>query len=188
MEFDHWYLLHVGIFLAAVAYLLRRYVAAEREAASFELLKVRDSFVHLVASGVLDKTDPVYKFYEDRITAFLDLAPDVGLDDMLEQLFKNASDLDSSMENSRRVTEEILAMESAQNPLVRQTISCYYVAVKRMMLSHSDALRIVFLIVSKLSVPRLVDWLPRTLAKGLRLAEFAQKEVYELRRQNACMH
>ena len=113
MEINTYYI-HIIVFLIAVMFFYRRFVLAQREGASFQMYKVRDDFVYLVASNVVTETDPVFRYYYKRINSVLSMAPNVGVDDLLYALFDDSNNFDKSLEKSVKEAKKILSSDLAK--------------------------------------------------------------------------
>ena len=178
------FLLHVIVFSVVAIYFFFRYISAQRENSTFELYRIRDELVYLVASGVVNESDPVFAYYYKRVNSVLSMAPNVGLDDILHALFSNSKNLDKSLEKTKKEVDKILASESAQKDEVKCVVEQYYWGIRRMMLSHSSILRIVLLLARRFNPFRLL--LERKLSKSnpirgaLKVTEYAEREANEL--------
>ena len=189
MEINAYYL-HVTIFIVAAVFFYGRFIAAQRERASFQMYKVRDEFIYLVASGVMTETDPVFTYYYKRINSVLSMAPNVGVDDLLNALFNSPKNFDKALEKSRKEAKWILASDSAKTDEVKQTIETYYLGIKHMMLSHSGILRIVFLFTKNFNPLKMLFERFTSQSNPIRgayiVTEYAEKEAYELHHRGHC--
>lgn len=139
--------LHVALIAIAVAIALSRLKIVQRESASFDMYASRDEFVLLVAKGILKESDPVFQHYYNRINDMLLLAPNVGLQNVLEAMLNSSkADFEAMKTRHERIANEVLASESAQIPEVDQAIRNYYKSVVAMMQSHSDTVKVTYIV------------------------------------------
>ncbi|ODC01217.1 hypothetical protein A3197_01660 [Candidatus Thiodiazotropha endoloripes] len=178
------YLLHATLFSIAVIYIYSRYVAAQRENASFKMYEARDKFIYLVASGVVTETDPVFTYYYKRINRILSMAPDIGIDNILQAMLNNKNrDLDKELERVKKEVDKILESKSAKKDEVKDAIENYYIGIQFMLLSHSSILKIAFIITRYLNpVTILFQFVPKnaSIRGAYKVTEYAEKEVCEL--------
>ncbi len=197
MEINVYYL-HSAIFFAAVLYFYIKYISLQRERAKFNLYKVRDDLVYLVASGVIEETDPVFSYYYKRINSILSMAPNVGIDDLLNVMFNDSKNFERSISKAKKEVDKILSSSSAKKDEVRQVIERYYSGIKLMMLSHSNLLRIIFLLTKNASpikqiseaIILLLDKIIPTsnsIRGAYQVAKFAEREVCELQGREKCV-
>lgn len=180
MEINAYYL-HTAIFLLAVVYFYHKFVLAQRENASFQMYKVRDEFIYLVASDIMTETDPVFSYYYKRINSILSMAPSIGIDDVLHAMFNNAPDLDRAIEKARKEADKIMSSPSAKNESVRCAIESYYMCIKYMVLSHSSMLRILFILAKRFNPLSVVleKMLPKNnqISEAYRVMRYTENEV-----------
>lgn len=178
------YLIHFAIFFIAVVYYYYRYILAQRENASFELYKVRDELVYLVASEKMKETDAVFSYYYKRVNAILSMTPKVGIDDVLTALFNNPKNFEKALKQSKKEVEKILKTDLAQDDEVKKVIEIYYIGIKHLVLSHSSILKIIFIITRQFNpMKRLFEkFVPNNnvIREAYDVAEFAEREAYVL--------
>jgi hypothetical protein len=175
------YLIHLSIFFIALVYYYYRYILAQRENASFELYKVRDELVYLVASDKMKETDAVFSYYYKRVNAILSMTPKVGIDDVLTALYNNPKSFEKALKQSKKETEKILKTNLAQDNEVKKVIEAYYVGIKHLVLSHSSILKVIFIVTRQFNpIKRLFEKVvsnDSVIREAYDVAEFAEQEA-----------
>lgn len=139
--------LHIALVAIAIAIALSRLKMVQRESASFDMYASRDEFVLLVAKGILKEDDPVFRHFYNRINDILLLAPNVGLQNVLETMLNSSkADFEAKKARYERVVNDVLESESAKIPEVDRAIRNYYRSVVVMMQSHSDTVKVTYII------------------------------------------
>lgn len=173
------FLLHFAILLFALTFAYFWSVRTLRLKASFNLYRIRDRFVFLVASDLLQEESEVFKHYYNRVNALLQTAPNVGIDDILQAVFhefKNSKDFVSTMEKVKLRVKKLQESPEMKNPDVREAVAEFYKAVQMMVLSHSSIVRVTYIVSRKLS-KRLLSRFPQgKVRRGLCTVEFAEFE------------
>jgi hypothetical protein len=175
-------LIHAAFFSLVAVFFYFRLVRAQRLRSSYALYKVRDELVFLVASGVLEESDPVFSFYYKRVNAILSMAPDVGIDRMLRVILKNSTDVENSLAKAKKEVERILNHESAQREEVRSVIEGYYKGVRLMMLTHSSVFRMFYILARHINPLKLENLLPKSFVRAYKVTRFAEIEACDLHR------
>jgi hypothetical protein len=175
------YLIHLSIFFIALVYYYYRYILAQRENASFELYKVRDELVYLVASDKMKETDAIFSYYYKRVNAILSMTPKVGIDDVLTALYNNPKSFEKALKQSKKETENILKTNLAQDNEVKKVIEAYYVGIKHLVLSHSSILKVIFIVTRQFNpIKRLFEKVVSNdcvIREAYDVAEFAEQEA-----------
>lgn len=173
-------LLHGAVlfFVVIAAYVL--HMRTVRMKASFNLYRVRDRFVLLVAKGVLPEESRAFKHYYGRINGLLTAAPNVGLDDILETIFRKMKpgEFDAVLSKAREQAKQMLEDPVMQRADVRDVVADYYRALNMMILSHSSIVRVLYLLSHRFAttvVPNGI--LCGQVRRGLEAADYAAEEA-----------
>lgn len=173
------FLLHAGVIALAllVAYVL--HLRNLRMKASFNLYRIRDKFVLLVATGVLPEDSRVFKHYYGRINNLLQEAPNVGLDNMLDTIFNKVrpGEFDRAVEKARDQAKKMHEDPLLQNVEVRAAVADYYSAISAMILAHSSMLRLVYILSKRFAHSFLSDYLSGRFRRGLKAVDYANAEA-----------
>jgi len=151
-----------------------------RMKASFNLYRVRDRFVLLAAQGILHEDSRVYKYYYIKINELLRDAPKVGLDDMLEVMFRHVRPgaFDLALQKSRKAAEALqkdpLVLNNGE---VREAIADYYSAIISMILAHSSVVRLLFVLSKRFACSVSSKLLNEESRRGLKVIDFADQEA-----------
>lgn len=180
MELDL-FILHFAILFSALVFAYFWHVKTLRLKASFDLYRVRDKFILLVASGSLTEDDEVFKHFYNRINALLKTAPNVGIDDILQAVFcnfKSPEEFTATMEKVKNKVKKLHGSPAMQKPGVNVAVAEFYQAVQTMLLSHSSIVRLFYILSKKMMHDHLVQYLPQSrLRRGLDAVEYAEVEA-----------
>jgi len=176
--------LHAVIIAVAIAVAYSMYIKTLRIRSSFNLYRVRDQFVYLVASGVLEEDDPVFKYYYERINLLLKLSPNVGVDDILQTLMqqykKSPEKFNEYVSKAKSKADRLSEEPSFQNVEVKAAVVAYFQAIKLLVLCHSSVLRLGY-VVSHYLLGSCMDHfkklLPENLRHGVQIIEYADSET-----------
>ena len=172
----------VGMGLAILFHHLKN--ISIRKAASYKLYAVRDELICLVAEGKLEEKGRIFQYYYKRINRLLELAPDVGLDNAIEAFLflQNSKGFDQSLNEANRRADEMLELVQTEGKEVGDVIADYYAASKNMMLAHSSFLRLIYLLVVKYHLPKLIkNIMPTATREVIRTVKFASEEEERFR-------
>lgn len=170
-----------GVIVAVVsiaAYVL--HMRTMRLKAGFNLYRVRDRFVLLVANGVLPEDSRVFRHYYGRINGLLESAPNVGLDDILEAMFRKMKpgEFDQVLSKAREQARQMLADPIMQRADVRDVVADYYRAINLMILSHSSIVRVLYLLSHRFATRMVAAGvLSGKVRRGLEAADYADEEA-----------
>lgn len=169
------YISHIAVILVALALALFVYMRSLRTKAKFDLYKVRDEFVYLVANGTLDEDGKVFQYYYPKINKMLQDAPMVGIDDLLYATFNhfnNMAEFRQSVDKARKKFDEFRKDPAFREGAVQQAASSYYSALQLMVLSHSSFTRAAYIVSSRFAASKIAS--PNTkLAQRLAAAALA---------------
>lgn len=177
------FIIVLGIVL--VAYIMN--VRTMRLRACYNMYRVRDAFVLLVAQDVIPESSEVFKHYYGNINRLLRDAPKVGLDDMLATIFQRVkgAEFDRALAVARDKAKRMASDPLMKNDQVRQVVADYYVALRGMMLSHSSLLKLAYIVSRHLLAPavarRLGGFVPGRIERGLQAVDYAEVEAKEFR-------
>lgn len=163
------------------------HMKTQRLQACYNLYQVRDALVLLVARGVLPEDSRVFKHYYERINILLAVAPKVGIDDMLEQIFNKVSpeEFDATLNAARRQAKQMEADPLMKHDDVRQVVADYYIAIRALILSHSSLLKAAYVVSRHLSHAAVARGgrppMPSRIARGLDAVEYAEDEASAFR-------
>lgn len=174
--------LHAAVLLGAfvVGYFL--YMRTMRLKASFDLYRVRDKFIYLVASDVLKEEDLVFRHYYSRINNLLASAPNVGVDDVLHTVFNDfkPNQFASVIEHAKKQANKLMAEPVFQNAEVRDAAADYYRSVQSMILSHSSFVRATYILTQRAMVRFPVAciqfFVPSVVDRGMAAIQYAAIE------------
>jgi hypothetical protein len=157
---DFLFLLAVSIVAGLVFVYLRTRLI--RRTSTYTLYKVRSDLVLLVAKGILSEESPVFQHYYKRINFTLKEAPRVGFDDVLDVIIRHqkTGDFDKNMEIAEKTVKEMSTAVRTESDQVKTLIADYYIAQQKMLLSHSNFLRSIYLLIVK-------GWLPAKIRRIL---------------------
>jgi hypothetical protein len=180
--------LHAGVLLVAliVGYFMQ--VRIVRTRACFNLYRVRDRFVLLVAKDLLPQDSKVFVHYYGRINRLLQDAPNIGLDDVLAKAFYHfrPEEFDQMLEIARRQADKMAADPLFQDPEVRAAVADYYAALRITMLAHSSMLRVAYLlsrwIVGHAKERCAAHFIPPEVNRALQAVTYADREAEEFLR------
>ncbi|CAI06123.1 hypothetical protein ebA5 [Aromatoleum aromaticum EbN1] len=166
----------VGV-TVVVAYVL--HMRTMRMKACFNLFRVRDRFVLLVAKDILPEDSRVFVHYYGRINKLLCDAPKVGIDDMLATIFRHVpnGEFDQALERARSQSQKMLADPLMQNDEVRAAVADYYRAIRAMLLSHSSILKVIYLLSHRFATSLHSGWIGGEVSRGLKAADYADEEA-----------
>lgn len=166
-----------------VAYLLQ--LRNVRLRARFDLYRVRDRFVLLVADDILDETSMVFTYFYKRVNRLLADDKPLGLDGVLFVLFKNRKngDFERALANTFREAEKIAAAPDAQSEAVRAVIADFYTAVRGIIISHSSILRLIYRL-SQFAVGIAIEKVllriaPEQIQRGIAAIDYTEKEAHQ---------
>lgn len=181
----YWLHLFILLVIAGAAYVA--HVRTLRLRACYGLYRVRDAFVLLVARGVLQEDSRVFQHYYGRISQLLDDAPNVGIDDMLETIFRRGApaDFDKTLARAANQAKKMASDPAMNEPAVRQAVADYYVAIRAVILSHSSVLKLAYVVsrhlLGQAIVTRARAIVPGQISRGLSAVEYAETEASEFR-------
>jgi hypothetical protein len=164
-----------------------------RRKATYNLFKVRDNFILLVAKNKLPEDSKFFQYFYKRINMFLEHAPNIGLDDALKSFSlsqkADKAGFKASLEKARRDTVSILRAKELQDPEVAAAAQYYYEASKEMVLAHSSLLRIAYY-AAKSGVLKntFISMLPSNTQKGLAVVKLAGEEAECLSHRTGYAH
>ena len=110
---------------------------------------VRDELVFLVAQDKIQEHSRVFQYYYKRINILLQQAPNIGLDDMVNQLLISKQNSKLDLEQTKLEVEELLQLKELECEEIRAAIQDYYEVSKEMILAHSSYINLLFLIFLK---------------------------------------
>lgn len=166
---------------AGVAYIV--YMRTMRMKACFDLYRVRDRFILLVAKDILPEDSRVFVHYCGRIDRLLEAAPNVGIDDMLASIFRHVPNgqFDQTLEHARVQAQRMLADPLMQNPDVRAAVADYYRAIRAMLLSHSSVLKVIYLLSHRYATSLQFRLVRGEVRRGLKAADYADREAAQFK-------
>lgn len=143
-------LLHALIFLVISAIFYNLFLKATREKARFNLFKVRDNLIILVANEKMSETDPIFVHFYKRVNLLLQQTPKVGFDDIIEVLLlkSDPKEFDKNLNQARKKIAQINSDPALKNIEIRTVVKDYYDSVEFLMLTHSSWI-LVFYYLSK---------------------------------------
>jgi hypothetical protein len=150
--------------------------------ARFNLYRVRDRFVLLVADDVLSEDSRLFLHYYGRINRMLHDKPS-GIDDILHMVFHKFKDGDFSriLSQARKQAEKLAADPAAKHPDVRAAAADYYAAVEMLILSHSSILRASWIlskhIAGKAVAKAFAPFAPPHLQRGWAAVGYTEAEA-----------
>lgn len=157
---------------------------ASQKAASYKLYAVRDELICLVAEGKLKEDGRIFRYYYERVNNILSLAPDVGLDNVMEAVFYIKTcrdrDLERQLENANKEVEKILELVKGEDESISKVIADFYAAMRSMILAHSSFSRLIY-IVLKYSPKLVSSRLPSTARLRMKAVSFADCEEEKFR-------
>lgn len=176
--------LHASILIGGMVIAYVVYMRTLRLQASFNLYRVRDAFVLLVAEERLTEEGVIFSNFYGRINALLAAAPQCGVDHILHSIFRDfgsAQEFAIMLKRARERDSELQSEPAMQEPPVRHAVSEYYRALRLMILSHSNVLRVLYLlfrIAMKFGWDRwFVRLLPGGVLRGIETIDYADTEA-----------
>lgn len=190
------YVLHIAVILIALIVALFVYMSSLRTKAKFDLYKVRDEFIYLVANGTLDENGKVFQYYYPKINNMLQDALMVAVDDLLHATFNHFSNMvefRQSVDKAKNKFDELCRDPAFREKAVQQAASDYYSALQLMVLSHSGFTRVAYIFSSRFAAFKIASpntklaqrfaavalaicmILPQTVQRGLGTIRFAEE-------------
>lgn len=179
-------LLHAFIFLIVSIIFYSLFLKATREKARFNLFKVRDSLILLVANEKMIETDPIFLHFYKRVNLLLQKTPKVGVDDIIQVLLTK-SDLkqfDKNLLQARKRIAEINSDPALNNIEIRSVVKNYYDSVEYLMLTHSSWILVFYYLSKFVKIglsEKLVSFFGSTsgniAVKSFRLIDDAGREI-----------
>lgn len=164
-------------------------VKAYRKSVVFKMFAVRDEFISLVAEEKISEKSEVFQYYYRRINGLLSAAPNVGVDDVLNSMFKaksenKESEFESSMEVARSEASKMLELIKDEDAEVGKAISSYYDVSKELIISHSSIPRMLSIFIIRVTALKLVGYksklkgfVPNDIKNQVKVLDFANYEA-----------
>lgn len=162
-----------------------------RRKATYKIYEVRDSFVLLVAKGIITEDSPVFKYYYKRANMLLQYAPNIGIDHAFKaftyQRVNAPKDLKEAIEKSRNEAEKVMQSKDLELEPVAAAVKLYYASNKEMILAHSSMTRLLYY---AFSYGLITEWLmrkiPESMQKAMALVKISGEEVNHINRNRFC--
>lgn len=171
----------VLVTLVVAAYFMQ--LKTVRLRARFNLYRVRDRLVLLVADDILEETSRVFTYYYKRVNNLLSDEHPLGMDDVLHVMFQNRKngDFERALADSMKEAAKIAADPDAQNDKVRSVIADFYNGVGLLIISHSSILRLIYKL-SQFAVGAALEKVlarivPQQIRHGMAAVSYAEKEA-----------
>jgi len=181
MMFDVFWL-HVMLLGMIVLVAYGMHMRTLRLRAGFNLYRIRDKLVLLVATDQLPEDSHLFKHYYGAVNGLLAAAPKVGFDDVLHTLFNkfDPENFQHAVSQAKKRAARLASDPLLNDPEVRQTVVEYYGAIRLMMFAHSSILRVAYLLsyrfiggVCQDAIRRIA---PPKIQRGLDAVNYAQVE------------
>ena len=137
-------LLFVGIM--AFTFLYTKLLKGMQTEALYGLYDVRDRLIALVADGTLSEDGETFYHYYDRVNSVLNVAPNIGVDDILHGIFSkfdNPDDFEEALAHAKQRRQTILQSTDFESKEVCLVVEDYYRSIRKAILAHSSILRIL---------------------------------------------
>lgn len=184
--------LHAAILAVISVVTYRMHLGTLRLRARFNLFRVRDKFVMLVADGHLDEENLLFRHYYNRINGLLHQDKHVGIDDILQLIFRKFKDGDFEriVEKSSRKAAMLAADPAAKNHDVCLAVADYYRAIELLILSHSSVLRTGWILSQHIAGRVIARFFapiaPSNVRRGWVAMNYAEKEAETFSRKTPC--
>lgn len=177
--------LHAFVLAVALVVAYNIHIRTLRLKARFNLYRVRDRFVLLLAheESLLDEDNVVFVHYYGRINRLLQQEKPAGIDDLLQLFFHKFKDgeFQQILEQAKKQAAKIAAEPAANHQDVRSAIADYYAAMEMLILSHSSLLRAAWVIsrhfagawLAKVAAPIAPD----RIRRGWAAVDYAEQEA-----------
>jgi hypothetical protein len=188
------FIIHVVIFLFFVIYFFNKNIETTRLKSLYNLYDIRDRLIYLVASDITDEKNKLFSYYYTRINHILKLTPNVGLDDLLDQLTRNSTSIESSIRKAKKELNEVLSDHLMENNEVKQIVEDYYNGVRTLVLSHSSLFKMGYILSKQFSLfYKSISFIFDKFSFGhvykaaYKVTNFAEKEANDIHRRKFAM-
>jgi hypothetical protein len=149
------------------------------------LYAVRDELVLLVAQEKVSETDKVFMHYYERVNNLLGYAPDIGIDNFIDNFLslKKSGDFESQMKRASKNADEMQKLVEDCDKELALVVANFYDAAKEMILAHSSYSRILYLILFKQPITAAIEFVVgEKQAHRIKVMQFAEEESREFHR------
>jgi TATA-binding protein-associated factor Taf7 len=149
----------------------------------YKMYAVRDELVFLVAQDKIQENSKVFQYYYKRVNLLLRQAPNIGLDDMVNQLLLSKKSSKSNIEQTKQEVDELLKLKELECEDVRTVIQDYYEVSRDMILAHSSYVNLLFVIFLKGGLLKhyLKRMVPSNIKVTLQAVDFASREANNIK-------
>ncbi|EHH2475277.1 hypothetical protein H8F06_11740 [Vibrio fluvialis] len=149
----------------------------------YKMYAVRDELVFLVAQDKIQENSRVFQYYYKRVNLLLQQAPNIGLDDMVNQLLSSRKNSKLDLEQTKQEVEELLKLKELECEEVRAVVQDYYEVSKDMILAHSSYINLLFVIFVKGGLLKhyLKRFVPSNIKTTLQAVDFASREANNIK-------
>ncbi|BDP30200.1 hypothetical protein DC364_21240 [Vibrio vulnificus] len=159
---------------------------AYRKHRVFQMFAIRDRLVLMVAQEKISEDSKVFQYYYKRVSFLLELAPNIGLDDMINHMLsaKKAGARRSDIERSRAEADEIAKLKELECEEVRELVADYYRVSKELILAHSSLSRLVMIALLKSDFLKNLakKFAPKRWLFTLNVVDFMDQEATNIRK------
>lgn len=162
--------LHAVVLGAVLVIVYFMHMKTVRLRARFQMYRVRDNLVLLVANGTLKEDGRIFPMFYKRVNSCLVDDHPMGMDDLVDVILRshNGDTREELITEARRRLKEIQGDREAQNPEVRAVISGYYSALFSLLMAHSNVVRLLYKISHIAFLSALDELLVKSVPKRVR--------------------